>query len=438
MIKTFFSDVLYFGIVNSLTRIMPLIALFFLTHYFSPSEMGIIESCTAFFLIISVFGMCQMDTALQRYFNDFGNDVVFFTVIFTSIASIIVGGLSFFSITIFQLNELVKIYDLYLVFLVCLMPLYLNLSLLLSLILRYQFETKFQITFMNIAQVFVFFILVLNGYRNNSLSITDYFSYLMISYALSIIIGSYFLLKKDSIILEKMSLSLSFSTNKKVINFSFPQIPARIISIISQQGNRFMIIYLLGITSLGIFSVSGRMALIYGVVLNAFNLVWYPMLYGKKIKLNESKMIFNYIIIILMFISPILCVLSWFIYYLYIDELFHEGIVLSWLLLYSSSNFIIKEMLDTPIKIYEKTSYISLTYVFYIIVLFSSIIFFSNTFGLLGVGIATYLSSSLMLFFSWYLSKEKFNFSYSFLMIVLYIIVGILMFFLLGTLFDVL
>lgn len=429
--RKFLSDMVFFVMVNGLSRAIPLIVLIFLTHYFSPENMGAIESLTAFYLIASTLGMIQMDTGLQRYFYDFEKNIFVnatFIVLFLSIfVSVTLGFLLntalFERITGFTIGH-ERYY-------VAFMPLVLNLYLISNIYLRYVYKSKFPIAIVSILQLMIFSVMVLLGVRHGTLDIKNYFSYLFFSYAVCFVLTVALTFSKQSFTIDRKCLDSLF-------RFTFPQLPARLISILCQQGNRFVITYILGVSALGIFSISNKLSLVYGVILNAFNLVWYPMIYSKSFDFLIGKdKYFNIVIFCLAVISPVLCFFSLVVYHFYIDERFYSGLTLSWLLLYSSSTFIIKEMVDSPLKIQEKTGYISLSYSLYFIVLSVSMTVFCFIYGVVGAGISMYFSSAFLLLYSCYLSHKICKVKFNVTMIFLYLLSGAFLILLLNEVVNV-
>ncbi|EIZ8956507.1 oligosaccharide flippase family protein, partial [Cronobacter sakazakii] len=83
MITKFIREIVVFIFVSGISRLLPFLLTPIFTHYLVPEEMGRLELILSLYNIFMVFGMCQLDTALQRYYYQSTSipKTVFFSVL---------------------------------------------------------------------------------------------------------------------------------------------------------------------------------------------------------------------------------------------------------------------------------------------------------------------------------------------------------------------
>ena len=406
--SAFIKQLIIFIFVFGVSRFLPIIITPLLTNYFSINDMGTVELIIASYNILSIFGMFQVDSAVQRYFSSQSENkyiTSLFFVIFCSFVSsclfyVICGFFDYFNNTT--------------VFVIILTSFSVNIFSILQVLLRYTYNNIIRICFISFLQVFLFFCFIFYAMKVETLNMYNYFYYLSISYVSCSLIVICLLMKKIHI---KMELEIL----KEYFNFSAPLFPARLLSSFSQYGNRFIIALFLSSSSVAIFSVATKVSLAYSIILSAFNMVWYPIVYKDK-DLSKAKDVFKYTILFMMFFSPLLCFLSYFYFVNFIDVQYIDGIFYSYVLIYSFSLYILKEMVETPIKIAEKTKIISLCYFFYMLLQFILMILTGKVFYLYGIVFSIYISNIFLVVITWFYSRKYNNEICDFKLFVLYLL----------------
>lgn len=406
MILKFIREIILFLFVSGLSRLLPFLLTPIFTHYLAPLEMGRLELILSLYNIFMVFGIFQLDTGLQRYF---------FTS--KSIPRIVVSNVIKLSVLVmlifFALMPLFKSFlslgnDAYLeLSFAGAAILFSNLHVINSLIIRYDKPVKFVII-INVVQTTIFAILAYILIAKLNQGIKGYFLALLLSYMISTVIS--FPLIKDI-----FKVPVESSEIKRLWGFSFPQMPARIASVMAQYGNRFILYFVLSQSLIGVFAIANKVSTLMLLGLNAFTMVWYPLLYNK----NKEKAIENAIRIFKVVISLMpLIVISLFIVTAVLFKYFIAGEYQSaeypsYVMILASSMLIIKEMVDAGIKLSEKTIYISYIYVTNTIVLYVLILVCGYYWGLNGVAYSIFLSTSILTYSTWLVAEKIYPIKFS-------------------------
>ena len=388
-----------FIFVSGLSRLLPFLLTPVFTHYLAPQDMGQLELVLALYNIYMVFGMCQLDTSLQRYYHS-SNCIPKSTVIGVIKLSILATLVFYISIPLTA-----KILSLgnnaYSVLSVAgASIIFANLHVLNSLIIRYSRPIKFVI-FVNALQTTLFASLAFIAIVKLKLGIIGYFQALLISYVISVLISSL-------IIKKQLSEKLNGIESAKIWTFALPQMPARIASVIAQYGNRFVLYTIFSQTTIGIFAVASKISTLMLIGLSAFCMVWYPLLYEKNQStvLKNIPKIFKLVITIMPIVVLTLFGLSAFIFKNYISKSYVQAEMPTYIMIVAASLLIIKEMVDAGIKISERVKYISYIYISNTILLFVLMIAAGSIWGLIGVAYAMFLSNIVLTYSTWLVAEK--------------------------------
>lgn len=399
MITKFIREIVVFIFVSGISRLLPFLLTPIFTHYLVPEEMGRLELILSLYNIFMVFGMCQLDTALQRYYYQSTSipKTVFFSVLrFSLLALAIYLILIPLAIPLLSLGS--KAYIELSLSGFCV--LFANLYIVNSLTIRYARAIKYVIL-INILQTSTFAGMACYAVIELKSGIKGYFFALLISYILSVTI-SLAILKKEFLIKK------SHDDFKKIMEFSLPQLPGRIASVLAQYGNRFILYAIFTQSTIGLFALANKISALMMVGVSAFCMVWYPLLYNENNKsaMESTRKVFRFVLISLPFIVAILFAMTWFIFHCFIPESYSESEQATYIMIVAMSLLVIKEMVDAGIKLSEKTKYISYIYIANTLVLFLLIIFCGTIWGLTGVALAIFFSNMLLTYTTWFVSER--------------------------------
>lgn len=410
MIKRFLKEIFVFLLVSGLSRLLPFLLTPLFTHYMTPDEMGRLELILACYNIVMVFGICQIDTAIQRYYYERKGiaKLGFLSVLVLSFiaAALIVSASPLISRYILHDGQ----YILH-VILSGIAVFSTNIYVVSNIIIRYSRSIKV-ILFLNVLQTSLFAALAYYLVVVLRLQSLGYIYAVVISYSLAGVFAFTF-------IKGQLKQHYSHDDYLKLKTFSLPQLPARVASVLSQYGNRFIILWLSGQAGVGLFSLANKVSSLILVGLSAFTMVWYPLLYSTKDDSGhkEIRKIFNVVILLLPVAVTVLYCISYYLFKYYVAEEYANAKYLTYVLISASSFLIIKEMADAGIKISEKVKYISIIYLSNFAVLVILMITMGYLWGVAGVCYAILINNIILTITTWITSDKcyKMNFNKSFL-----------------------
>ncbi|ARJ43130.1 hypothetical protein B1H58_14555 [Pantoea alhagi] len=400
MIKKFIKEIGIFLLASGLSRFLPFLLTPLFTHYIPVNDMGALEVILSIYNIIIIFGMMQMDASMQRYFYE-NEDVIpaslLLVTAFSLIAMFLVSIFShFLSIMMFNNGNYT-----YHIKITALMILVVNVFTISTLVTRYK-KGAWSVAAISAVQATSFALLALYLIIYKRMGSLGYITASLMSYVPPTI-WALVLLRKD------LKTKLTKPTFRKLWRFSWPQFPARIASAFTQYGNRFIILLLFSQASVGVFALASKIASLMFVLLSAFNMVWYPILY-KNVKdgknTNGMDKIFNGVLFFLPLFAIAFYATSYILYNYYIAPSYKEGLPLSYFLIFSVSVLFVKEMVDAGIKIKEKSHYISIIYINSLIFFIASAFILAKMWGLIGIALAAVATNIFMTLYSWYISER--------------------------------
>jgi len=107
---------------------------------------------------------------------------------------------------------------------------------------------------------------------------------------LSFVIGTVSFAMLSLVMMKQRNyFKLEYNRNdmKDLLNFGLPLVPHQLGGWLSTNGDKLLLISMLGATSTGLFAVGYQIGMMMGIVVAAFNKVWSPYLY-KKLSSNPS------------------------------------------------------------------------------------------------------------------------------------------------------
>ncbi|EOC1281850.1 oligosaccharide flippase family protein, partial [Cronobacter turicensis] len=195
---------------------------------------------------------------------------------------------------------------------------------------------------------------------------------------------------------------------KKLIEFSLPQLPGRIASVMAQYGNRFILYAIFTQSTIGLFALANKISALMLVGVSAFCMVWYPLLYNENnnAAIESTRKIFRLVLILLPVVDVVLFIITWLVFRFFIPQSYAESEHPTYIMIIAMSLLVIKEMVDAGIKLSEKTKYISYIYICNTVILFLLIIFGGSIWGLTGVALAIFFSNILLTYTTWLVSER--------------------------------
>jgi len=400
-LKSFFS----FGLATTIQKVIAFLLLPIYTRYFSKAEFGIIDLIQTILGIACIFAVLQLETALQRYYYDYKGKIrkefistIFIVILFFSVVVTIF--LFFFSnplsLIIFKSSRysyLIKIASLQLPFT--------NFSMLAFVIFRYEKENVKFVLLMVLKVVLALFFVVLFVVIFK-MGIEGIFYAQLISLFLSSTVLYVYLRKQ---LMTRFSASLF----KKSFKYALPQIPARVGSVSLSYANRFFMLGYLTIASIGVYSLSLKIASAMQLVYSAFIMAWAPFMF-ERAKIKGHQELFAKILPLagapVLFLISAISLFSSEIVSIIGSREFHASYLYVGGLCFYFALLIFKEIVDIGPKIMEKTKYLSYTFFISVVVNLVALYFFIRYYGLEGVVFAMILTNIVLFAVSWLVSNK--------------------------------
>ncbi|MDR6846396.1 lipopolysaccharide biosynthesis protein [Flavobacterium granuli] len=400
LIKAF----LIFGLATSIEGLLGFTLLPIYTRYFTKVEYGVIDMVGVILAIATIFGVLQIETALQRYYYESTGVrrkmLTFNVFFFVFFASFFVSTLLYFFAPLlanllfdnYRYENLIRI--------ACFQLPLINLSVLGLIILRFEKQNlKFLIIIVvkvltSLLSVFLF--VIYNKMGIKGVFLAQLLALVFSSSLLFWFVKKYFCFRYSNIII------------KKTLTYALPQIPARIGSILMSQANRFFMLSFLSLSAIGLYSVSLKLSSGIQLFYSAFVMAWRPFMFD-KFKNENNKIIFSSVLPIMSsFIFLLVSFISLFsheIFVLMTSKEFYEGHkYIGGLSLYFAL-FLIKEVVDIGPVIKEKTKFLSYTFFLTLFISFIILYVLIQVDGLRGVVISLLISNLILMIFSWIVSN---------------------------------
>ncbi|BCO13069.1 polysaccharide biosynthesis protein [Aeromonas hydrophila] len=401
-------NILIYGSVTGLSRMLPLLLLPLYLSALSIEEYGRIEILVALYNFVIIFGSMQLETAVQRYMYKVENKanytlalaivvfilslMVFFIV---AITSKVISQLLFGSDV--EVNNIVIISFCSVIF---------NVSTILLIYFRYAEQEK-AFSFITLSQVVVTAVVTYALVVVTQLGSLGYV--LGMSSGWLVVITSSLLL----MFYKNRGITPDFSIIRQSVNFSWPQIPARFGSFFIQFGNRFIVLFYFGAQTVAILGVATKFAAFFQLLYIAFSMAWNPFLYKNEDNKNlEDKInqILKAVLILIGLSSLTIHALGGWIIENFFGVEYIEVKNIIFLAILPSGLLICKEILETGIKLSGKTKYISYSYFISVLV---TVVFMISANDLDEILMASLLGSITLILCSWYFSEKLYQLKYS-------------------------
>lgn len=402
--KDLFKSFLLFGLATAIEGLLGFMLLPIYTRRFTKVEYGVIDMVGVILGIATIFGVLQIETALQRYYYDstgVRRKILTFNVfLFVFIASVLVSSILYFSAPILA-NLLLEDYKYQkIIRIACFQLPLINMNVLGLIVLRFEKENlKFFIIIIVKVLTSLLFVLLFVVYNKMGIQGVFFAQLSALLLSSSLLFG---------FIKKYVCFHYSLRVIKKTLVYSLPQIPARIGSILMSQANRFFMLSFLSLSAIGLYAVSLKLSSGIQLFYAAFVMAWRPFMFD-KFKSENSKAIFSSVLPIIssviFLLVCIICLFSQEIFALMTSKEFYEGHkYIGGLSLYFSL-FLIKEVVDIGPVIKEKTKYLSYTFFLSLFVNFLSLYILIQIDGLRGVVFSLIISNLTLVILSWVVSN---------------------------------
>src|SRR5690554_317632 len=417
--KDFFRAFLSFGLATSIQKLLGFIILPIYTLYFNTEEYGIIDMTSTVIAVVSIFGLLQLETALQRYYYEWTGIK---RKLLISNIYMWIGALSLLiAILLFIFAPLIsfKLYDTseygYLIRIASIQLPLNNFSMLGLVLLRFKKENlKFlKVIIVNVISSLLFVYLFV---INLQLGLNGVFYAQLLAVFLSTSLVTFYI-RKDIIFRRSKPIT------KRNFKYALPQFPARIGSVLLAQANRFFMLGFLSLSAIGIYSVSMKLASSIQLVNTAFILAWAPFM-NAQFKNKNNKVIFANALpliagVTFLFVCRITLYSKEMVHLLASEDFYDSSEYVGGLALFYSL-YIIKETVDIGPKISEKTKYLSITFFLSVVVNISALYFLIQNYEIVGVVLAMIITNLFLVTISWFISNRLYYIPYNlFLFIIL-------------------
>lgn len=331
-----FKNVSLFTFFNVLNSVIPFLLLPILTTYLTPEDYGVVDIFYNIFLIATpVVGLSIVQSIGRYYFEDI-NLARFINTVFLILAGV---GIAFILLTILVsifAQDILRTYDIppTLLILALIYTLFSQISEILLTLWRVAYKTvKFGIfrVLKTAADLGLSILLVVTfsmGWEGRILPQV----FVAIIFG---VIALYILYKKGYLLNYKIDKTYK----KEALSFSVPLIFHSVSNSLIGFSDRFFILIMLGLSSVGIYSVGYQIGMVVALLQNSFNQAWIPFFF-KTLKENQAvdklrivKITYIYFFILLLIVL-FFYLLTPFIYEYFIGDAFDSGMeVVLWVLL---------------------------------------------------------------------------------------------------------
>lgn len=401
MDKNFVKSLLVYGGSVGISRALPILMLPLYLTSLGSEVYGRVEVIFALFTFMLIFGLLQLETALQRMFFTAEDRISLFSslLIVTTIFSVCVvvivvafsGSISFFLFN----NE----FERGSIIVSSIAVVFCNISTICMVYFRYV-EKHTIFALLTLGQViittlvsYVFLVIMQFG---------------SIGYFLGILSGWLFVAACSVYILNgDLKCSLNLDYIKQAFKFAIPQFPARLASFFIQFGNRFFILYILGAQAVTLMSLALKFSVFFQLFMLAFAMVWNPYLYRHENdeSLNDKiNSIFKALLFVLSLLHVATILLSETIVLRFFGDEYYEVANYVILAIIPTQLLIIKEVVESGIKLSNKTKYISHSYFLSAII---TTVFMLVSNSIQGVLLSTIIGTLILVLITWYFSEKN-------------------------------
>jgi O-antigen/teichoic acid export membrane protein len=273
MSKQLLKSFLIYGIGAGLSQSLLILLVPVYTNYFNTAEYGAFEVISSGFILLTIFGMLQIESAIGRYYYDLDtpekkkhyiSTAVYSVAGFSLVVCLLASALSnSLSVLFFDTED----YSTILRVAFMAVPLA-NLFNLFAVMVRYEQKPVLYsiVTFLQISlniAIALYCVISLNT------GIIGVFYGQIAGFSIGLLLYLFYFRKY-----------LQFSFDKAILNnyfhFSLPMIPAVLGSWLNNHANRFLMVSQLTLSDIGIYSVALKVASVFKLLDMAFRMAWQP------------------------------------------------------------------------------------------------------------------------------------------------------------------
>lgn len=393
-----------FELIN---KAIPFLLLPILTRYLTPDDYGIIASFTALISFLAIFIGLSGHGAIDANFFRLEKNKLGIYIANVLIILLLTTFLSLVSVLIF--SDIIE----------SKLALSMEWQILAVIVALGQFITLINLSLWVIEQkpllfgVYQFLQTILTTAISIILIIG--YSYNWEGQILGIAIGTLILSFVSLIVLFKrgyMDFKIDKSNMTDFLKFGIPMVPHQLSAWIRSQGDKFIIISIIGSGATGLFAVGQQMGLVMSILMSSLNKALYPILFkflsngttndSKNKLVKISYLLFFGIIII----GVILIILLELLYPYFLGNEFQDSLLLTQLIVFG---FVLEGfyyVIVNYIFYFKKTSDLAkITFavsILHIIISYS----FIKLFGIIGAGYALIISGVVQFVLIWHLSNR--------------------------------
>lgn len=400
-----------YGMGGIMSKLVVFLMLPIYTSHLSLKEYGYFDLVFSITTISAVLGMLQFDTGFQQFFynNKTTQDkTIYISTIFNSIlcTSIIVA-------IIYLL--LVPVTSLYLFNNECTIELYVscleiitsNLQQFLFCLLRFDNRPK------------LYSIIALISALANAILCTIFVVVFRMG-ILGALIGTIFaeiIIITSVILIERKYLGLHFSRHiyRKVFAFSIPQVPARIGGVANTYINRFIMVSMFTVETIGFYSLGVKLASAIFLIQTAFQFAWLPYLYkilDKDGHKEQIILVFKLSTCIMAIVVTLITMFSNQLVLIAANNQYLVAAPIIGILSLYNGLFMIKETLEIGVKVTGKSVYTTYAYLFAFGANVLLLFILPKIWGLTGVAISLLSSNVVLIYLTYYYSNKLYSISY--------------------------
>lgn len=396
-----------FVLFELINKAVPFLLLPILTRYLTPDDYGIIASFTAFISFLAIFIGLSGHGAIDSNFFRLEKSRLGIYVANVLIILLLTTLLSLASIFIFSdiiKSKLAISFEWQVLAIIIALGQFITL-INLSLWVIEQKPLQFGIyQFLQTILITVISIVLILGY-----------SYNWEGQLLGTVIGTLIFSFLSLIVLFKrgyIHFKIDKLYMKDFFKFGIPMVPHQLASWLRSQGDKFIIISILGNSATGLFSVGQQMGLVMSILMSSLNKALCPILFkllSSDISSNSrSKLVkYSYLLFLgILLIGVSLIVLVQFLYPYFLGNEFQDSLFLTQLIILGFMLEGCYYVVVNYIFYFKKTpSLAKITFAISIIHVAISFLFV-NLYGIVGAGYALVISGLMQFILIWHLSNK--------------------------------
>ncbi len=425
MVRKFGKPFIIYGIGTALVRFTSLFLVPVYTRVFSPLEYGVYDIITSLSTLLYLFGMMQLESGLARFYYEKKEDkernnlinTLFSTVLSVStfVAFFVIVFANPISSLLFQSNE----YSWSIIYCALTIPAF-NIYSFLSVLVRFEEKS-------------VLFIIISTGQLLIMLSLSILLVVVLKFGLLGVFIGIFAGFAVASVILifhYKKLIKIEFNKSilRELFKFSFPQVPATLISWTNNYANRFVIASYLTLTENGLYSAALKLGSVFLLIDTAIRMAWPPFFWKHFHETNHREIfqkVFSRILLGVFVCFWLYAIFAKEVFQLVTPESFWAATSLLGLIGISNVLFMITNVVGMGPDIAKKTHFNIYFSLLALITNFASLYFLLPIYGLLAVTVSVLLSNAVLLSAFWIFSEWVYYIGYSFKLFITYLFISL-------------